>query len=179
MPTGKRRQRRSTRGLPLPMNDRRRQWQTARAKRIKENWNQSRADLPHGRPRTRLCNAFAAVDLIFFEKKTFRGIFFTRCLLSHLLLSQHTPGRRFSPNAIRSAVDGILLILLYTSSSTVRHAMYSDKVEVLRFETEPYRNKNGSPNKNGVLHYNNNHSNKNHNNPKHFIFQNGYHNTSV
>jgi len=57
--------------------------------------------------------------------------------------------------------------------------MYSDKVEVLRFETEPYRNKNGSPNKNGVLHYNNNNSNKNHNNPKHFIYQNGYHNTSV
>lgn len=74
----------------------------------------------------------------------------------------------------------IPLILPYTSSSTVRHAMYSDKVEVLRFETEPYRTKNGSPlNKNGVLLYNNNNSNKNHNNPKHFIYQNGYHNTSV
>lgn len=59
--------------------------------------------------------------------------------------------------------------------------MYSDKVEVLRFETEPYRNKNGSPNKSRLVHYNNNSisNNKNHNSPKNFIYQNGYHSTLI
>lgn len=64
--------------------------------------------------------------------------------------------------------------------------MYSDKVEVLRFETEPYRKhleQNGSPKRNGtVLHYgyhNNNIINNNHHQLKHMVYQNGYHNTLV
>lgn len=57
--------------------------------------------------------------------------------------------------------------------------MYSDKVEVLRFETEPYRkhlDHNGSLGKNVALHYNNNHL---HHHPKHIVYHNGYHNTLV
>lgn len=61
--------------------------------------------------------------------------------------------------------------------------MYSDKVEVLRFESEPYRkshlDQNDRPNKNGLLHYN---DKINNNNLKHkFIYHNGngYHNTFV
>lgn len=67
--------------------------------------------------------------------------------------------------------------------------MYSDKVEVLRFETEPYRkhlDQNVRPKRNGMLRYNNNNNinNNNYNNdddePKHkFIYHNGYHNTLV
>lgn len=57
--------------------------------------------------------------------------------------------------------------------------MYSDKVEVLRFDTEPYRKhltQNGSPNKNEQLLYNNNNI---HHHPKHIFYQNGYHNALV
>lgn len=55
---------------------------TARPKRIKENRNQSRADLTRRRPRVRYCNAFAATAafIFYFEniKKTFRPEFLTR-----------------------------------------------------------------------------------------------------
>lgn len=67
--------------------------------------------------------------------------------------------------------------------------MYSDKVEVLRFETEPYRkhmDQNSIPkkigglhytDKNGGLHYNHNNNNIQYHS-KH-IYQNGYTNALV
>lgn len=57
--------------------------------------------------------------------------------------------------------------------------MYSDKVEVLRFETEPYRkqlNQNGTPvgKQNGSLNYKYSINNNNNDSLKHIIFKNGY-----
>lgn len=64
--------------------------------------------------------------------------------------------------------------------------MYSDKVEVLRFETEPYRKhldqQNVKSKKNGMLRYNNNNNSVNYvEDPKHkYVYNhNGYHNTLV
>lgn len=62
--------------------------------------------------------------------------------------------------------------------------MYSDKVEVLRFETEPYRkptSPNGTPvgKQNGSVHYKYTINNNNNDSLKHVIYKNGYHNTLV
>lgn len=61
--------------------------------------------------------------------------------------------------------------------------MYSDKVEVLRFESEPYRKKHLGqnqlkPRRKGMLRYNNNIIDYDDSQHK-FIYHNGYHNTLV
>lgn len=156
---------------PFPRPIRLLRWRTARPKQIKENRNQSRIDLTRRSPRVRHCKRVRCYPpprrlLKKKSKQRFARIF---------SFSQRLRDAGFPPNVLQSAVDGIL------SLNFPPRAMYSDKVEVLRFETEPYRNKNGSPNKSGLLHYNNNtiSNNKNHNSPKNFIYQNGYHSTSV